>query len=62
MFGITVSGGVFLAKVSKQQQNPNQSFLAGVKELVNQILLISSVPCHTMRYEQFRKGVFSMQR
>jgi hypothetical protein len=34
-----------LAEVSQQEKNAGQSFLAGIKKLVNQILFVPNVPC-----------------
>jgi len=35
------------AEVSEQCEHPGKSLFAGIEELVNQILLISDVPCQT---------------
>jgi len=38
-------GHTVLAEMGKQEQNPSESLFAGIEELVNQILLVSDVPC-----------------
>jgi hypothetical protein len=39
-FGLSV-----LAEVSQQEKHASQSFLARIKELVNQILFVPNIPC-----------------
>jgi hypothetical protein len=46
--------------MSQQEQNPSQSFLAGIKKLVNQILLVSNVPRQQIRYEHIGKCTLSV--
>jgi hypothetical protein len=45
-------GRTFLAEMSKQEQDPSESFFAGIKELIDQVLFVSDVPGQQMRYEQ----------
>jgi hypothetical protein len=45
-------GRTFLAEMSKQEQDPSESFFAGIKELIDQVLFGSDVPGQQMRYEQ----------
>src|SRR5689334_12758425 len=51
----------FLAVASKQQKSPSQPFLAGVKELVDQILLDSDVPRKDVGHEAVGERVFSVK-
>ena len=51
----------FLTVASEQQKSPSQSFLAGVKELIDQILLNSDIPGQHMRDEAVREGMFSVE-
>ena len=37
--------------MSKQEKNASKPFLAGIEELVNQILLVSNVPCQQICHE-----------
>jgi hypothetical protein len=37
--------------MSQQEQNPSESFFAGIEELVNQIFLVADVPRQQISYE-----------
>jgi hypothetical protein len=50
-----------LAEVSKQEKNASKSFLAGIEELVNQILFVSDVPCEQICHEQIGKRGFPVK-
>ena len=52
----------FLTEVSEQEQNPSQPLFAGIKELIDQILLVSDVPSQQIRYEQVGKFMFAVKR
>jgi hypothetical protein len=47
--------------MSKQEQNPSQSFFAGIEKLVNQALFISDVPGQQIRYEQVGQSMFTVE-
>src|SRR6202521_4617454 len=49
-----------LAVPSEQQKSARQSFLARVKELINQILLNSDVPRKHISHEAIRERMFSV--
>jgi len=51
----------FLAILSKQQESPGQPFLAGVKELINRILLDSNVPRKHISQEAVGELLLSME-
>src|SRR5580658_3878204 len=55
-------GYAFLTEMSKQEQNPSQSFFAGIEKLIDQIRLVADVPCQQIRYEQIGERVFPLQR
>ena len=42
-----------LAKMRKQQENPSQTFFAGVKKLVHEIRFVANVACQQMFDKQF---------
>src|SRR5580765_6944800 len=47
--------------MSKQEKDTSKSLLAGIEELVNQILLVSNVPCQQVCHEQVGKRVFPVK-
>src|SRR6187401_962619 len=47
-------GSTFLAKMSQEQEYPGQSLLAGVKELVDQILFVAYVAGEQVLHEKLR--------
>jgi hypothetical protein len=50
-----------LAEASQQEQKAGQSFLTGIEKLVNQILLVSDVPCQQICHEHIGKLVFPVK-
>jgi hypothetical protein len=54
-------GVVFLAKAREKQKSTRQPFLAGVKELVYQVLLDSNVSCKYISDEAVGELVFPVQ-
>ena len=50
-------GSAFLAKMSKQQENPSQTLLARVEKLIDEIRFVSDVARQQMRDKQFRDVV-----
>ena len=50
-----------LAILSEQQKSPSQAFLAGVKKLIDQVLLESYVPYQHMRQEAVGERMFSVK-
>jgi hypothetical protein len=57
-FGEYSLGPVVFTVTRKQQKSPSQTFLTGVKQLVDEVLLDSGVPGQHMRYEAVRKRMF----
>ena len=51
----------FLAIASEQQKSAGQPFLAGVKELIDQILLDSDVPRKHISHEAVGERMFSVE-
>src|SRR6266436_748370 len=51
----------FLAVASQQQKSASQAFLAGVKELIDQIFLDSDVPGKNVRHEAVGEHMFSVK-
>lgn len=49
-------GLAFLAKICKQQKGPRQTFFARVEQLIDQILLDTTVASQEVRNKQFGKG------
>ena len=41
-----------LAVAGQQQQNPRQSFLAGIEQLINQVLFDANIPRQQIRHEE----------
>src|SRR6202051_422034 len=52
---------VLLAILSEQQKRAGQTFLAGVKELIDQILLDSDVPRNPISHEAVGERMFSVE-
>ncbi len=51
----------FLTVASEQQKSAGQAFLAGVKKLIDQILLDSDVPREHIRHEAVGESMFSVE-
>jgi hypothetical protein len=51
-----------LAKMSEQKKNARQSLFTRIKQLVNQILLITDIAGQQIRHEQIGKCVFPVKR
>jgi hypothetical protein len=49
------------AEVSQQEKHASQSFLAGIKKLVNQIRFVSDVTCQQIGHKHIGKRVFPVQ-
>jgi hypothetical protein len=41
-----------LAEAGQQQQNPRQAFLAGIEQLINQVLFDPNIPRQQIRHEE----------
>ncbi len=52
-------GNTFLAKMSEHKKHSCQSLLAGIKQLVDQILFVTNIARAQIRYEQVGKLVFN---
>src|SRR5579872_1074117 len=52
----------FLAELCKQQQGPSQTLLAGIKELIHQILLDAKVAGQQVGNENIREFMFLVER
>ena len=52
----------FLAKMSQQQENPGQAFLAVVKQLIDEIPFESNVAGRQMREEEFGDAVSLLEQ
>jgi hypothetical protein len=51
-------GSTLLAKMGQQQEDPSQTFFAGVEKLVHEICFVADVAAKHVRDEQFRDLVF----
>ena len=51
IFAKTGSGSTFLAKIRKKQKSPCQAFLARVEQLIDQIILDTTVASQEVRDE-----------
>ena len=60
--GMDRFASAFLAKMRQQQENSGQAFLAGVEQMVYQILFKANVARKQVRHEQFRDSVLLMQQ
>src|SRR5260370_24067874 len=61
-FGDHRLGHTFLAEMSEQKKDSSQPLLAGVKQLVDQILFVADIPRQQIRHEQIGKRVLAVQR
>ena len=55
-------GNPFLAKMSEHKKDAGQPFLAGIKQLVNQIFFVADIPRQQECDEEIGKGRFPVKR